>query len=112
MNDYLLLLHEPADSPLLQLSPEEMQNVVARYGMWAEKMASEGRLKGGHKLEDGTARHLTRTVLTDGPFPETKEVVGGFFLITAADYEDAVKIASSCPHLDFGRIEIRRIEAM
>jgi hypothetical protein len=113
MNDFLLILHDSAiDSPFAKLSPEEMQSVIARYGQWAGQMASQGKLKGGHKLEDGTARHMNGTTVTDGPFPETKEVVGGYFVISAADYDEAVTLASTCPHIDFGRIEVRRIELM
>ena len=114
MDEYLLILHDPADSPFYSMSPEEMQSVVARYGAWAEELAAQGRIRGGHKLEDGTARHLTggpgKVSVKDGPFPETKEVVGGVFLVVAASYEDAVELASTCPHLEFGRIEIRRVE--
>ena len=113
MNDFLLILHDSAiDSPFQKLSPEEMQSVIARYGQWAGQMASQGRLKGGHKLEDGTARQMSGGTVTDGPFPETKEVVGGYFVLSAESYADAVQLASSCPHLDFGRIEVRRIELM
>ena len=110
MNDFLLILHNPSDSPFHKMSPEDMQSVIARYGAWAGQMASQGRLKGGHKLEDGTVRHMSGRTVTDGPFPETKEVVGGYFLITAASYDEAVEMASTFPHLDFGRIEVRRIE--
>ena len=110
MNDFLLILHDLTDSPFHKMSPEEMQSVIARYGQWAGQMATQGRLKGGHKLEDGTARHISGRTVTDGPFPETKEVVGGYFVISAASYDEAVKLSSTCPHLDFGRIEVRRIE--
>jgi hypothetical protein len=53
---------------------------------------------------------MVGSTVTDGPFPETKEVVGGVFLIAGADYEDAVAVASTCPHLEFGRIEVRRVD--
>jgi hypothetical protein len=114
MHEFLLILHDPAKSDLNALSPEEMQGVVARYIQWADEMAGQGKLRGGNKLEDGTARHMTsdggQIAVTDGPFPETKEVVGGYFLVAAASYEEAVQLASTCPHLDFGRIEVRRVE--
>ena len=110
MNDFLLILHDLTDSPFHKMSPEEMQSVIARYGQWAGQMATQGRLKGGHKLEDGTARHISGRTVTDGPFPETKEVAGGYFVISAANYGEAVELSSTCPHLDFGRIEVRRIE--
>lgn len=110
MNEYLMILHDPVDSPFAALSPEQMQTVIARYGAWADRMAAAGKLRGGQKLEDGTARHMTGGTVTDGPYPETKEVIGGYFLIAAESYDDAVALAGDCPHLEFGRIEVRRID--
>jgi hypothetical protein len=114
MEQYLLILHDPADSPLATMSPEETQSVIARYSAWAGEMAEKGCLRGGEKLADGEGRHMIgragQTRIIDGPFPETKEVIGGYFVIAAAGYDEAVAIASTCPHLDFGRIEVRRIE--
>lgn len=110
MSQYLLLLHDPADSPFFTMSPAEMQAVIERYSAWASKLAGQGRMKGSNKLQDGTARHLTKLGVTDGPFPETKEVIGGYFLIEAADYDEAVALALTCPHVDFGRIEVRQID--
>lgn len=112
MSQYLLLLHEPTDSPFFSMSPAEMQAVIERYGAWASKLAAEGRMKGSNKLQDGTARQLTKLGVIDGPFPETKEIIGGYFVIEAADYDEAVELARSCPHIDFGRIEIRQVDVM
>jgi hypothetical protein len=51
-------------------------------------------------------------MVTDGPFTEGKEVLGGFFTIEAAAYDKAIEIANTCPHLDFGSIEVREVEVM
>lgn len=110
MSQFLLLLHEPADSPFASMSPAEMQAVIERYTAWSAKLAAEGRIAGGNKLHDGTARHITKLGVIDGPYPETKEIIGGYFLVKAANYDDAVAIALTCPHLDFGRIEVREVE--
>ena len=48
--------------------------------------------------------------VTDGPYVESREVIGGYYLIEADDYETAAKLVEDCPHLDFGSIEIRRVE--
>jgi hypothetical protein len=51
--------------------------------------------------------------VTDGPFSEAKEVLGGYFLITAASYDEAVRRAGDCPHLEYGgTIEVRQVDAM
>ena len=82
---------------------------------WSQKLGAEGKLVGGQKLRDEGGRHLSGYNgdfrVTDGPFAEAKEVIGGFFSITAADYDEAVEISKECPHLKYGgRIELREIE--
>ena len=114
MSQFILLLHEDP-SAFEGVSAEEIQHVIEEYGAWRQKLAEEGRLVGGEKLEDGTARQLSatdgRVEVTDGPFAESKEVIGGYFLIEAEDYDEAVTISRECPHLRYGgRIELRRIE--
>ncbi|MCA2964678.1 MAG: transcription initiation protein [Acidobacteriaceae bacterium] len=110
MSKFLLLLHDPVDSPFLSMSPAEMQAVIERYTAWSAQLAAEGRIAGGNKLQDGTARHVSKLGVIDGPYPETKEIIGGYFLIEAASYDEAVEIALSCPHVDLGRIEVREVE--
>ena len=115
MPEYMLLLHEnPAG--WAALSPEDMQRVIQRYSTWSAGLASRGQLRGGEKLRDEGGKHLRRNgsnakpSVVDGPYSEVKEIVGGFFKVAAADYDEAVQLASDCPHLDFGWIEIREIE--
>ena len=114
MSRFILLLHE-SPTAFDGVSAEEIQKVISEYGAWRQKLAAEGQLAGGEKLEDGTARQLMandgRVEVTDGPFAEAKEVIGGFFMIEAEDYETAAAISSECPHLRYGgRIELRRID--
>ncbi len=114
MESYLLLLHETAAMP--EMSPAEMQAVIARYKAWGQKLAAAGRIGGSNKLEDGTGRVLRGQGggmrITDGPYAETKDVVAGYFLIHADSYEDAVEWTKDCPHLEFGAIEVRRIHVV
>jgi len=51
-----------------------------------------------------------KPIVTDGPFTEAKEVMGGFFVVEAEDYDQAVEVAKTCPHMDFGSIEVRQTE--
>ena len=57
-------------------------------------------------------RKRGKPVVTDGPFTETKEVVGGFFMIECKDLKEAVEIAKSCPHLKNGFVEVRQVIPM
>lgn len=113
MPQYVLLLHDPVGA-FDDVSPEEIQAIILRYKNWAESLAAKGNLRGGHKLQDGTGRVLRQQSgklnITDGPYSETKEVIGGFFLIEAAGYEEAVALTSDCPHLDYGTVELREVE--
>ena len=114
MPSFLLLLHEqPSD--FSSLSPEDIQAVIEEYVAWSQKLAGDGKYVGGQKLKDEGGRHLSGHNgdfrVTDGPYAEAKEVIGGFFSITAADYDEAVEISRDCPHLKYGgRIELREIE--
>lgn len=109
-----MLLHEqPSD--FSSFSPDQIQAVIEEYTAWSQKLAGDGKLMGGQKLKDEGGRHLSGYNgdfrVTDGPFAEAKEVIGGFFSISAADYNDAVEISKDCPHLKYGgRIELREIE--
>lgn len=115
MSQFVLLLHEPASlSP--GVSPEEMQAIIQRYKAWSTALAERGHLLGGDKLQDGTGRVLrnakSHVSVTDGPYAETKEVIGGFFRIEAESYEQAVALARDCPHLAFGPVEIRQVDVV
>lgn len=110
----VLVDHMPS---LAAMSPDEMQRIIARYQAWSAQVAQAGKLAGGEKLKDEGGRHLTaaqgKLVVRDGPFAEAKEVIGGYFLIEAADYDEAVRLSSDCPHLELGgRIELREIDVI
>ena len=113
MPTYLLFLHEDP-SVFARVSPEEMQAIIQKYYGWKQRMLNAGVLTGGQKLQHGTGRVLRRVgaqaSVTDGPYTESKEVIGGFFQIRAESYEQAVQAASDCPHLEYGTIEIREVD--
>lgn len=114
MPEYLLLLHEqPSD--FAEFSPEDLERVIGEYIAWRKKLEAEGKFAGGQKLRDEGGRHLSGWNgdfrVTDGPYAEAKEVIGGFFSVIAADYNEAVEISKECPHLKYGgRVELREIE--
>lgn len=116
MPKFMLLLHDSMPD-LGKLSPAEMQAVIAKYGAWSDKMGKAGKLAGGEKLADEGGKHITakggKMVVRDGPYAEAKEVIGGYFLIEARDYDEATKLCGDCPHLDLGgRIELRQIDVL
>ena len=68
----------------------------------------------GHKLHDSQGRVLNgggaRLKVTDGPYAEAREVMGGLFVIEAGSYDEVVELSKDCPHLEFGSIEIREVQ--
>jgi hypothetical protein len=113
MPNYVLLLHDSGTMPP-EMSPAEIQAVIQRYIAWRQRVQQGGRAVSGHKLVDGQGRVMRRasdsTSVTDGPYAEAREVIGGLFVIEAKDYDEVVALCSDCPHLDFGSIEIREVE--
>ncbi len=114
MSQFMLLLHE-TPSDFAGMSVEDMERIIGEYVAWREKTAAEGRLVDGNKLTDEGGRSLVAhdgTVrVSDGPYAEAKEVMGGYFIVSAASYDEAVEIARTCPHLTYGgRIELRQVE--
>lgn len=107
MPKFVLLLR--ADGPLHNdPSASEMQAILQRYRDWGQKVKSIAK----DKLKGGEGRVLKRGgTVTDGPYVETKEVVGGFYVIEARDYDEAVRMTKDHPHLEYGgSIEIRQVD--
>lgn len=115
MPKYMLLLHDDP-SGFMSLSPEEMQKAIEKYIAWGDALRARGVIVDGHKLTDQPGKVVRRADgrvrATDGPHTESKEVLGGYYVIEAASYDEAVERASGCPHLDFGSIEVREIDVV
>lgn len=96
-------------------SPEHMQKTMEKWMAWFKVLGANGQLKDpGHPLENrGSFVTGKQKVVSDGPYAETKDVVGGYIVVTANDLEHAVEIAKGCPILDVdGSVEVRPIEKM
>ena len=110
---YLLLIctDETADEAR---SPEEGAASMAEYGVFMEEMGKRGVLQGGERLRPTTDATTVRVrdgeILTsDGPFAETKEQVGGYFVVDCKNLDDAIEVAGKIPGARFGSIEVRPI---
>lgn len=112
MPKFILLLHDSGTFPP-DISPDEIQAIIQRYVAWKERVQARRQMD-GHKLTDGEGRVLRGPVgspkVTDGPYAEAREVIGGLFIVDAASYEEVVELSKDCPHLDFGTIEIREVQ--
>ena len=110
MKDYLLLFRGGLD--FSTAAPEQVQQAMLKWKNWMEQLTKDGIYNGGNRLERNGAAVLkgNQKQLSDGPFTESKEVVGGYISIKAADKKGAIEIAKGCPIFNFdGIVEIREI---
>jgi hypothetical protein len=114
MPQFMLLLHQDFEQAR-PLTPDEFTTMFKAYAGWADRLRAEGRLRGSQKLADEPGKVMRptggRVSITDGPYAETKEVIGGYYIVDAKDYDEACTIAETGPHLGYGgRIEVRRVD--
>src|SRR3954454_17876484 len=115
MNYLLLIYGEEADG--LPPDPDAARAMSDAYSVFTERIAKSGVLRGGDALEAVATVTTVRVrggevVVTDGPFAETKEQLGGYYLIECADLDAAIKIAADVPGAKYGSIEIRPIRSL
>ncbi len=110
MKDFMMIFIG-ASYEELGLSPEELQGRMGKWFAWGDKMGKQGILKGGEALVPTIKRVVgkDRTV-SDGPFADSKELIGGYYIVTAENAEAVVEIAQDYPDYDLGgTVEIREI---
>jgi hypothetical protein len=110
---YVLLLYSN-ENHVASLNAAEQGKVLGEYMDFAKSISSGGQYRAGNRL-DSTAKATTvrvrdgKRLVTDGPFAETKEQLGGYFLIEAKDLDEALAIAARVPGARWGSIEVRPI---
>ena len=92
------------------LSPEQMQRVADQWMAWFNGLKDEGKCVAGNPLEREGKIVGKNRVVSDGPFAESKESIGGYFLLKVGSLDEAVVIAQQCPGLSYGiRVEVRPV---
>ncbi len=112
MKDYLLLFRGgDAGRTDEQKNPEKWKEHMAKWKTWMENLGKEQKFISGLPLgKDGSVINGSKKNVTDGPFTEGKEIVGGYLMIKAADHGEAVELAKGCPLLDHeGTVEVREL---
>lgn len=117
MKDFMLVFRNSVQNQeaFASQSPEKMQAEMELWQAWMGKIAEQNKLIDGQPLfPGGKVLRGTKKKLTDGPYIEGKDLVGGYLLIKAVDYDDAVEISKGCPQLNAedGTVEIREIMKM
>ncbi len=110
---YLLLIYD-TESKLDAMTPSESEAFLQQYGTFTREIVGSGHFKAGEALKPVATATTVRvregkTLTTDGPFAETREQLGGFYLIEAKDIDDAIAVAARIPSAAIGSIEVRPI---
>src|SRR5947209_15286078 len=114
--EYLLLIYD-RESNWSEMSEAERGQMMQDYGAFTEDIRKSGHYKGGNPLQPvATATTVQvrdgKTMTTDGPFAETREQLGGYYLVDAKDLDEAIGLAARIPGARMGSIEVRPIQKM
>lgn len=119
MSQYLLLLYDDPQGveQFRKMPPEQIQKAMQQYMEWTNKARQSGFYVASNKLTDEPGRVVRsrngQRRVTDGPFSESKELLGGYYLIEAASYDEALQRIQDHPHFAHGgTIAIRQIESL
>ena len=94
------------------LSRDEIENVIDRFYEWLDGLVDAGKMRRGQRLTYEGKTITQKNVITDGPFGESKEVIGGYWFILASSLDEAAEIARGNPCLDCGLFfEVRPIDS-
>ena len=110
---YLLMIYAN-EAEYAKIDPATLQKVFEEYGAFTQGIVKSGNFKAGDRLQPTTTATTVRirdgkTLTTDGPFAETREQLGGYYLVDAKDLDEALAIAAKIPGARFGSIEVRPI---
>jgi len=110
---YLFIYRGPVEDPnAAPPGPDDMQKLLASWGAWIEKFAKVGLITDPGDGLQPTGRVVRTGAVTDGPFVESKEVLGGYSIITADSYDAAVTVAKECPAILHGPVEVRELAGL
>jgi hypothetical protein len=109
MEKFMLIFH--GGGHMNGMSPEQMQAHMGKWMAWIEKLSKSGKYVAGEPLvPGGKLVSGTKRTVTDGPYTEGKEVVGGYFIVNAADMDEAVKMCDDYPGYESGgSVQVRQV---
>lgn len=110
---YVLLIYG-SEAEAKKASKEAQMKMFGEYKVFTDELKGSGKMVGGAPLESATTATTVRvqsgkTLRTDGPFAETREQLGGFYMVEAKDLDEAVAIAAKVPGAKYGCIEVRPV---
>ncbi|MFT3911137.1 MAG: YciI family protein [Ferruginibacter sp.] len=113
MNEYLMIFRNTAERPAIPPTAEQMQTAVAQWQDWIRGIVSDGKYVGANRLLTEAKMVRPGNIVSDGPYAESKEVVGGFLIVKAETIGEAMEMAKGCPDLLYGgNVEVRTMMSM
>jgi hypothetical protein len=110
MNEYMMIFRNEKMEGAQAPSAEQMKAVMSQWQSWIKGIATKGKYSGTNRLLSEGKTLKPGNAVTDGPYAEVKEVVGGYLIVKASSLEDAVELAKSCPNLIYGgNVEVRSV---
>lgn len=109
MQEFMMLFrHTP--QPEHQPTQEEIEATINQWQDWIGSIAAQGKFQSTNQLSYEGKVVQPGQVITDGPYAEIKEIIGGYIIVKAADLDEAVQLSAGCPVLDIGgNVEVRSI---
>ena len=104
MQEFLLAIHRDMKSKDASPSPEQMQAAIKPFQDCIGRIAAQNKLVAPPKRWDSDGRVVKQNSVTEGPYAEIKESIGGLFMIRAENYDEAVEIAKGCPVIQWGAV--------
>lgn len=113
---YMLLIHGD-EAAMAKARKEDMAGMMAAYGAYTQALKQSGVMLAGERLHPASTATIVRakngkTEVVNGPYAESKEQLGGYYVIEAADLDAAIAWAARCPGAQFGSMEVRPIHTM
>ena len=114
-SSFMLIFRDTTPEKYAAMSPDQRKQSLDHWNAWYDGIAAAGQMKHGHPLRPAgrlVSGQRGESIL-DGPFSEAKEAIGGYFLVTASDIDEATEIARRCPNLVNGMtVEVRQVGEM
>jgi hypothetical protein len=109
MTEFMMIFRNDYN-PSLKPSPEQMQASIKQWQDWIGSIAAQGKFVSTNRLGFEGKTLKPNNVITDGPYAELKEIVGGYIIVKSTNLDEAIKLAEGCPILTIGgHVEVRNV---
>jgi hypothetical protein len=110
MKEFMMIFRNEKNDSQQQPSAEQMQTAMHQWQIWIRSIAERNKYSGTNRLMPEGKTINSNNVITDGPYAEAKEMVGGYLIVKAESLDEAVNMAKSCPGLHYGgNVEVRSV---